>query len=62
LAHAVGIAVGDHDIRVMQQPVQQADGGGVLGQEPAPLNWNWLRFLIADLPLDVLVLVSGVSA
>src|SRR5499433_1213931 len=37
LAHAVGIAVGDHDIRVMQQPVQQADGGGVLRQEPAPL-------------------------
>jgi hypothetical protein len=36
LAHAVGIAVGDYDIRVMEQPVQQADGGGVLGQEPAP--------------------------
>ena len=27
----------EHDIRVVQQPVQQADGGGVLGQEPAPL-------------------------
>jgi Protein of unknown function (DUF2637) len=37
LAHAVGIAVGDYDIGVMQQPVEQADGGGVLGQEPAPL-------------------------
>src|ERR1019366_9578684 len=36
-AHAVGIAVGDDDIRVVQQPVEQADGGGVLGQEPAPL-------------------------
>ena len=35
-AHAVGIAVGDHDIRVVQEPVEQADGGGVLGQEPAP--------------------------
>jgi hypothetical protein len=22
---------------VVQEPVQQADGGGVLGQEPAPL-------------------------
>jgi hypothetical protein len=22
---------------VVQQPVEQADGGGVLGQEPAPL-------------------------
>src|SRR5205085_7152042 len=27
---------GDHNIRVMEQPVQQADGGGVLRQEPAP--------------------------
>ena len=27
----------DHDIRVVEQPVEQADGGGVLGQEPAPL-------------------------
>src|SRR5262249_35908375 len=36
LAHAVGVAVGDHDAGVVQQPVEQADGGGVLGQEPAP--------------------------
>jgi hypothetical protein len=31
------VAVGDHDAGVVQQPVEQADGGGVLGQEPAPL-------------------------
>ena len=37
LAHAVGVAAGDHDVRVVEQTVQQADGGGVLGQEPAPL-------------------------
>ena len=37
LAHAVGVAVGDYDARVVEQPVQEADGGGVLGQEPAPL-------------------------
>jgi hypothetical protein len=43
LAHAVGIAVGDHDIRVVQQPVEQADGGGVLGQEPAPLVEGYLE-------------------
>jgi hypothetical protein len=36
LAHAVGVAVGDHDACVAQEPVQQADGGGVLGQEPVP--------------------------
>src|ERR1700729_4450005 len=35
-AHAVGVAVGDHDAGVVQQPVEEADGGGVLGQEPAP--------------------------
>ena len=27
----------DHDDRVVQEAVEQADGGGVLGQEPAPL-------------------------
>jgi len=37
LPHAVGIAVCDDDAGVMQEPVQQADRGGVLGQEPAPL-------------------------
>ena len=35
--HAVGLAVGDDDGGVVQEPVQDADGGGVLGQEPAPL-------------------------
>ena len=33
----MGRAVCDDDIRVVEQSVQQADGGGVLGQEPAPL-------------------------
>ena len=37
LAHAIRLAVGDHDGGVVQQPVQDADGGGVFGQEPAPL-------------------------
>jgi len=47
---------------VVQEPVEQADGGGVLGQEPAPLNWNWLRFLIGFVSFDLLVLAVGVSA
>jgi hypothetical protein len=38
--HAVGLAVGDDDGGVVQQPVQDADRGGLLGQEPAPfLEW-----------------------
>ena len=37
LLHPVGVAVGDHDVAVVQEPVEQADGGGVLGQETAPL-------------------------
>ena len=32
----MGLAVGDHDVGVVQEPVQQADRGGVFGQEPAP--------------------------
>jgi hypothetical protein len=60
-AHAVGVAAGDDD-GVVQEAVQEADGGGVLGQEPAPLNWNWLRFVIVVLAFDLLLSTSGVSA
>ena len=34
--HAVGLAVGDDDGGVVQEPVQDADGGGLLGKEAAP--------------------------
>jgi hypothetical protein len=37
LAHAERLALGDHDDAVMQEPIEQADCSGVLGQEPAPL-------------------------
>ncbi len=37
LAHAEGLAFGDHDDGVVQEPVEQANDGGVLGQDPAPL-------------------------
>jgi hypothetical protein len=36
LFHAVAVAVGDHDVAVVQEPVEHADGGGVFGQESAP--------------------------
>src|SRR3954464_12256668 len=36
LLHPVGVAVGDDDVAVVQEPVEQADGGGVFGQEAAP--------------------------
>ena len=35
-AHPVGLAGCDHDVRVMEQAVQEADRGGVLGQERGP--------------------------
>jgi hypothetical protein len=34
LAHAVGLAAGDHDVGVVQEPVEQAEGGGVFGERP----------------------------
>jgi hypothetical protein len=37
LAHPVGLTAGDHGGGVVHEPVQQADGGGVLGQESAPV-------------------------
>ena len=36
LAHAVALAVGGDDVVVVQEPVEQADGGAVVGQEAAP--------------------------
>jgi hypothetical protein len=36
LSHAERLSFGGHDDRVMQEAVEQADGGGVLGQESAP--------------------------
>ena len=36
MAHPERFAVGDDDAGVVQEPVEEADGGGVLGQEPAP--------------------------
>src|SRR5580658_2103095 len=36
LPHAVGVAAGDDDAGVVEEPVEDAGGGGVLGQEPAP--------------------------
>jgi hypothetical protein len=37
LAHAERLSFGDHHDGVVQEAVQEADGGSVLGQEPAPL-------------------------
>ncbi len=38
--HAVGVAVGDDDGGMVQQPIEDADRGGLLGQESTPfLEW-----------------------
>jgi hypothetical protein len=36
LFHPVGVVVGDDGVAVVQEPIEHADRGGVLGQEPAP--------------------------
>jgi hypothetical protein len=36
LAHADRLAFGDHDVGVVQEPVEHGQCGGVLGQEAAP--------------------------
>ena len=36
LAHPERLAFGGHDDGVVQEPVEEADGGGVFGQEAAP--------------------------
>ncbi len=37
LLHAVGVAVGGDDDGVVEEAVEKADGGGVFGDEPAPV-------------------------
>jgi hypothetical protein len=36
LSHAVELAVGDNGVAVVQESVEQADGGGVFGEESSP--------------------------
>ena len=45
-----------------RKPVEDGGGQDGVGEDRAPFNWNWLKFPIAVLPFDMLVLVSGVSA
>lgn len=62
VAEAVGVAVeGEHDGAV-QEPVEEGGGDGGVAEDLSPGNWNWLRFLIAVRPFDLLVSVSGASA
>ena len=43
--HAVGLAVGDDDGGVVQEPVQDADGGGSLGKEAA----TWVLWVVPSM-------------
>jgi site-specific DNA recombinase len=51
----------DHNDGVVQQPVEEADGGGVLGQDPAPLNRGCHMFPMAYLIFDLRLCGSGVA-
>jgi hypothetical protein len=62
VAHPVGLAVGDDDGGVVQEPVQDAGRGGVFGKESAPLNWNWHTFVWDQMFPELLILGLGVSA
>jgi hypothetical protein len=46
----------------VQEPVEEGGGDGGVAEDLSPRNWNWLKFPIAVLPFDMLVLISGVSA
>ena len=48
LAHPVGLPAGDHGGGVVQEPVQEADGGGVLGQEAAPVSNDQCEAIAKD--------------
>jgi hypothetical protein len=59
VAEAVGVAVEGHDDGAVQEPVQESGGHGGVPQDLTPGNWNWLRFLIAHLPLTCGIALSA---
>lgn len=46
--HSVGLAVGDDDGGVVQEAVEDAASGGVLGQEATPAMWSSHMFVVSD--------------
>jgi hypothetical protein len=48
LAHPERLAVGDDDAGVVQQPVEDAYGGGVFGQEASRVMWGAHMFAFSD--------------
>jgi hypothetical protein len=61
-AQPVGVGAGLDDVGVEGEPVDDGRAQPGVGEGTGPFNWNWLKFPIAVLPFDMLVLVSGVSA
>jgi hypothetical protein len=59
---AVAVSLQCDDVGVVDEAVDHGGGDGIVAEDLAPPNWNWLRFLIGVLPFDLLVLVFGVSA
>ena len=45
----------------MQEAVEEGCGDGGVAEDLAPVNWNWLRFLITHLGFDLRTYVVGVS-
>jgi hypothetical protein len=58
----VAVSFESDDVGVVDEAVDHGGGDGVVAEDLAPANWNWLRFPITVLAFDLLVLVSGVSA
>jgi hypothetical protein len=58
----VGGGAGLDDLPGEGEPVDDGRAEARVGEGLGPANWNWLKFPIAVLPFDMLVLVSGVSA
>jgi len=46
----------------VDEPVEQGLGDDGVGEQRVPVNWNWLRFVIGNLAIDLRACVLGVSA
>jgi hypothetical protein len=58
----VGLGAGFEDVGVEGDAVDDRSDEPGVGEDGSPFNWNWLKFPIAVLPFDMMVLVSGMSA
>ncbi len=59
---SVALAFQQQVVAGVEDPVQDGLADDRVGEQRVPVNWNWLRFLVAYLTFQMGICTSGVSA